>query len=271
MTANEDTIDFFEDVERASPTPNGLAWLASATSEPDPTDTDADPAPSGNAWTDFVASTGSLDRHGDSIDQNTWKLRSWKSNPVIPYEHGSTVVGVGVPSKTRAIEVAGVKSLRTRAIWDDSPLNPLGQLMAHQYANKIRRAVSVGFIPGETKSRTELDPSHPMYVDAQKTSSWMAGYIFRHPELLEISAVAVPANSEAIALALATVRAESADASVERYLGESMSRAAKSAVLDAIRSDREIRKSLLALIMSDARTIPVRNNNESIDKIDWME
>lgn len=268
MTAEDDKIDFFEDVERASPTEHGLAWLASVTEEPDPSDAE-EPAPEGKAWTDFVASTGSVDRHGDSIDQQTWKLRNWKANPVIPYEHGATVVGAGVPSKTRAVEVAGVKTLRTRVVWDNSPLNPLGQLMAHQYANKIRRAVSVGFIPGEVKSRTELPPEHPLYVDPEKTSRWMAGYLFRHPELLEISAVAVPANSEAIALALSTVRAENADASVERYLGESMTRAAKSAVLDAIRNDREIRKSLLALILSDARTSTVRQPEP--DRIDWME
>jgi hypothetical protein len=75
--------------------------------------------------------------------------------------------------------------------WDDSDANPLGQTVAHQFRSGFLSAVSVGFQPGEAIRRNALDESHPHYAER--------GNVFRDNELLEISAVPIPANPEALA------------------------------------------------------------------------
>jgi phage head maturation protease len=153
----------------------------------------------------FVARTASVDRVGDSIDQGTWRLASYRANPVILYEHGDPVIGrsrrVGVSTEGDA------KQLRIEVQWDTDPSNPRGILAAHQHEAGFRRAVSVGFYPGKRVSRASLAPDHPLYVDPKAVPEWRAGSIYSYCELLEVSSVAVPANRDALQLSLSARQA----------------------------------------------------------------
>jgi hypothetical protein len=218
----------------------GLSWLARG----------GEPQDDGSI--EFIASTGSIDRYGDSIDQGTWRLKSWRDNPVLLADHAPPVIGRGAAKVVTADD--GTKQLRIRAWFDESDVNPVGRLIAHQHRNGFRRGMSVGFLPGEVTNRKDLPEGHPLRVSDPDVSRWMAGYLFRFPELLESSSVAVPANREALQLSLLASRAEDRDGAVSRWLRESTTKAVTDQVLAAIRTNPEVRRAVQALAFSAPST-----------------
>lgn len=237
------TLDWLEDtdveVTRAGTIGGGLSWLALAAEE-QPKD----------GTIEFVASTPTVDRMGDSIDQQTWKLANFRRNPVFLADHNGREVVGRVPKAGRTATEAGDQQLRIRVLFDESPLNPKGMLLAHQHRNGFRSAVSVGFIPGETQNRTDLPSDHPLHIDPKTMSRWMAGSLFRHSELLEVSSVSVPANPQAIQLAADLADAENLDAAVTRALNETLPAKLRDLILDLIKKDAEIRRSVVSLFMA---------------------
>lgn len=198
-----------------APDESGLKWF------PDPVDEEADLSlayagvsersllwvgraveGAADGTTDFIASTGNVDRMGDVIDQASWRLAAFRANPVIRYEHGPIVVG-----RAKRIGIAdagdGTKQLRMSVQWDVHESNPTGILMAHQHATGFRSAVSVGFLPGKTTNRADLPSDHALFVDTKDIPRWRAGYLYTQSELLEVSSVSVPANREALQLSMA--------------------------------------------------------------------
>jgi HK97 family phage prohead protease len=118
----------------------------------------------------FLASTSSIDRQGDSIDQSGWELINFKKNPVLLWAHRYDELPIGkvvdIQITERGLEADVVfadhqKAQEVKALVDDGALS----------------TVSVGFIPKERN-----------------------GNIITRAELLEISIVPVPANQEAILL-----------------------------------------------------------------------
>jgi hypothetical protein len=67
----------------------------------------------------------------------------------------------------------------------------LAQRVERKARNGFLNAVSVGFNPIEQVSRAELPKDHPAYVERG------GGNYFNKSELLEVSIVTIPANSEA--------------------------------------------------------------------------
>jgi hypothetical protein len=217
----------------------GLTWLGRQ----------EDGAPADDGTIGFVASTAAVDRMGDSIDQQTWKLAAFRRNPVFLGDHDArSVVG-------RVVRVGRVKGeesqdLRIRVRFDDdATVNPRGALLAHQHRNGFRSAVSVGFIPHEATNRTKLSHDDPLYVDEAKTPAWRAGYLFRHNELLEVSSVGVPANAEALQLAADVAAAEASDAAVQRAVREVAPKVDADAIIAALR-DARVRAAVVAIILS---------------------
>lgn len=222
----------------AGRTKSGLfSWLACSV--------DAPGLPPGTH--EFIASTGVVDRHGDSLDQQTWKLAQFRQNPVILYEHYVPVIGSG---KVKIADTGEGKHLRLQIKFDTDPSNPIGVLAAHQHANGFRKAVSVGFAPGERKYRTELDPTDPLYVDP-KSVPWRGagGMVYRHNTLLETSSVAVPANPEALQMGLDLMRAEDQEGAFTRFLGETVDKRTKEFMIGAIRNDPEVRRAIQAFTL----------------------
>jgi HK97 family phage prohead protease len=138
---------------------------------------------------DVIASTAAIDRDGESILPSAYAkgLASFKANPVILACHqhrlqsgSSPVIGSAVPESIAITE----RDLGFTMRFADTPL---GNEYWALYRDKHMRAFSVGFIPGE-------------YQDARVDGKTVRQYTA--VELLEVSAVPVPSNPQALARAM---------------------------------------------------------------------
>jgi len=122
-----------------------------------------------------VASTEDKDRSGDIVRAAGWMLDNFKKNPVLQFAHNYNQPPVGV---AKNIRVDG-KKLIFEPVFHE--ITPLAREIKQMYEADppIMRAFSVGFIPLEREEKDD-------YTEITKQ------------ELLEISAVPVPALAEAL-------------------------------------------------------------------------
>jgi hypothetical protein len=112
-----------------------------------------------------IASTDTIDRVGDSLKVDNWDFKNFKNNPVLLAGHDyrpQYVIGVAKNLKSEGNKIIFEPVFHT--------ITNIAKELKQMYEEGILKAWSVGFIPG-TKN-----------------------------ELLEVSAVAVPANAEALML-----------------------------------------------------------------------
>ena len=146
-------------------------------------------AKTGNTTT-VIASTPTPDRYDDVVSGgDEWLTEKYMKNPVVQFGHDYSIPPVG---KTEKLTTDADGNLIATIRWDDSPTNPLGQTVAAQFRDGFMSAVSVGFQPGRSTPRNKLPTDHPAHGEK--------GMLFERNQLLEISAVPVPANGEALAL-----------------------------------------------------------------------
>lgn len=145
---------------------------------------DGDGKPTG--LTTVVASTPVEDRYKDIV-AGPWRLRDYRANPVVPWTHDYWIPPVGRAEHVREEDEDLMADIR----WDDHESNPLGRTVAHQYREGFLSAVSVGFRPNKVTRRSEMPADHPHYGEK--------GLLFTDNDLLEISAVPIPANPKALA------------------------------------------------------------------------
>ncbi len=131
----------------------------------------------------FIISNGSLDRDRDTIASDGWELANYRKNPVVLWAHSHSSPPIG---KANAILIED-DALIAEAEFTGPDLNAFGDMIFKLYQGGFMRAVSVGFMPLEW-----------VWVDEQ------GGFRFEKQELLEFSAVPVPANPEALLVARAS-------------------------------------------------------------------
>ena len=131
----------------------------------------------------FIISTDDVDRHGDVIVAEGWRLESYLANPVFLWAHDYARPVIG-----RAVEVWS----EPHTLLARMKFAPTGfaQEVALLYRSGYQRGVSVGFKPLRYEERRN-----------DKTGAFL-GIRFLEQELLETSAVPVPANSQALRKAL---------------------------------------------------------------------
>ena len=131
----------------------------------------------------FVFSTDEIDRHGDVIAADGWKLDSYRSNPVFLWAHdyARPVIGRAVDTWT--------EPHRLMAQVEFAPTQ-FAKEVAMLYLGGYQRGVSVGFKPLKYEERRH------------EKSGALLGIRFLEQELLEASAVPVPANRHALRRAL---------------------------------------------------------------------
>lgn len=152
--------------------------------------------------TRVIASTPDVDRYGDIVGAS-WDLSKFEANPVIVWGHDYQTPPVGRAESVRLDGDTLVADIR----WDESPDNELGRLVASQFKRGFLNSVSVGFQPGSATPRNSLPDGHP--ARGQK------GYFYEQNQLMEISAVVIPANPQALAR-----RSVQADIGVQRHIVE---------------------------------------------------
>jgi HK97 family phage prohead protease len=158
------------------------------------------PADAGtDAVVEFIASNDKLDRYDEVIDAKGWQLDNYKRNPVFQNSHkyGDICFTLG---KSVLTEVRG-NALVQRILFAVD-INPIAKLAYDLYRQKFLNAVSVGFIPIRWETGSAESPYRRKYLEQ---------------ELLELSAVSIPANPDALQLA---VKAGAVDKSDLKELAE---------------------------------------------------
>src|SRR6266568_3198049 len=147
----------------------------------------------GRAVLDFVSSDETLDRYGEIIQASGWKLSSYNRNPVFQnaHQYGDVVFTLG---RALVTEVRAGKLYQR--IQFATEVNPMARIAHGLYRGKFLNAVSVGFIPLRWENGTQETAFRRKYLEQ---------------ELLEVSAVAIPANPNALALALKSGAVEKSD------------------------------------------------------------
>lgn len=229
--------DHLDTVQRATECGAGMAWLAKA---------DGDAV---DGWYPFVASEGAIDRHGDIVEQ-TWRLKNWRANPVILWEHGfDSAQGMAVIGRGKArVEKGEIgERLMLSVHFHASETNPLGMLAEEQHRLKFRSAVSVGFIPGQAISRTKLPSDHPAYMDG--VPEWQAGRLYRFNELLEVSSVAVPALASALQIRSYASETEDPEEQVRRVLREMTGPKVRALLAEVASVSEEFRRAVRSYVL----------------------
>lgn len=121
-----------------------------------------------------VASTNVVDRHGERINQDGWDLKNFKNNPVMLWAHDHKEIAVGVCKNVHIERTGGTPRLVFTPDFHDK--TPTAKALKELFNEGWLNSFSVGFIP------KEFDGKDSTYLKQ---------------ELLEISAVNVPANADA--------------------------------------------------------------------------
>ena len=152
---------------------------------------------------DFIASSEALDRYDEIISAGGWQLDNYRRNPVFQnaHQYGDVIFTLGKALITEVRAVAGRKVLFQRVEFA-TEVNPMAKIAYGLYKGKFLNAVSVGFIP----LRWEDSPS-----SSSSSSSSNPRRKYLEQELLEVSAVGIPANPEALQLGLKAGAIEKAD------------------------------------------------------------
>jgi len=141
-----------------------------------------------------VASTSTLDRQGESIDQNGWNLKNFKKNPVLLWAHNHDEPPIGT-AKNIKIEGTGKQAKLTfEPVFHD--ITDKAKAVGKLFAEGVMNSFSVGFMPLEADGNT-----------------------FTKSELLEISAVGVPANPEARTMAYKSLKSAGFEKDVIKAVG----------------------------------------------------
>lgn len=153
------------------------------------------------------ASDETLDRYQEVIVASGWRLENYRRNPVIQnaHQYGDIIFTIGQALKTW---VSGKELLQT---WKFAAQeNPFAKIARDLYRGGYLRAASVGFVP----IRWE-DGHSPGSAAVSGAAERVARSAFRRryleQELLEVSAVGIPANPNALALAVKDGAVEKSD------------------------------------------------------------
>ena len=133
---------------------------------------------------DFISSDETLDRYDEVICASGWVLSRYVKNPVFQDSHDYSTI-LRTIGKAVATEVRG-NQLYQRVCFAVEA-NPLARIAYSMYRGGFLNAVSVGFIPIE-------------WENGGARSGFARRYLKQ--ELLETSAVAIPANPNALECAV---------------------------------------------------------------------
>jgi hypothetical protein len=183
--------------------------------EPAPEPNRSQDLPAGNPLPepvlDFIASDETLDRCGEIISAEGWRLDHYRRNPVFQnaHQYGDiiftlgkalvTEVRHGGPGSGESHPSPCVRPHLFQRIQFAVEANPMARIAYALYKGGFLNAVSVGFIPIRWED------------GSGSSSSSKCRRRYLEQELVEVSAVGIPANPEALALGLKSGAVEQAD------------------------------------------------------------
>ena len=142
---------------------------------------------------DFIASDETLDRYDEIIVASGWKLENYRKNPIVQnaHQYGDILFTIG-----KAVLTEVRHGRLYQRVEFATNVNPMARIAYGLYKGRFLNAVSVGFLP------IRWETGGP-------TSGFQRKFI--EQELLEVSAVAIPANPNALQLALGNGAIEKGD------------------------------------------------------------
>src|SRR4051812_46377636 len=142
---------------------------------------------------DFRSSDQTLDRYQEIISVAGWRLENYRKNPVVQNAHSYRNLADTI-GKSLITEVRGDHLFQRVQFAVDE--NPVARLAYGLYKGGFLNAVSVGFIPLRWENGSQEAGYRRKYLEQ---------------ELLEVSAVSIPANPNALTLGLKSGAIEKGD------------------------------------------------------------
>ncbi len=196
-----------------------------------------------NSCLDFISSDETLDRYDEIISASGWDLASYQRNPVFQnaHQYGDIIftLGKALITEIRTHQPSTLNSQPSTFLFQRvqfaTDVNPMAKIAYGLYRGKFLNAVSVGFIPirwqngdgTEHQSGRSLLPAPHSLSSSGGEGQGEEALSLRTPnselriqqprrryleqELLEVSAVAIPANPNALALGLKSGAVEKSD------------------------------------------------------------
>ena len=134
-------------------------------------------------------STGAIDRMKESLDPDGVDVGNYRKNPVVLWAHDYSMPPIGKAVWVKKAD-GGILS-KVQFYNSDKALGEFAQEIYRMYKEKFLNAFSVGFIPKETEYAKDADRDNPK----------KPRITYKKWEMLEYSAVPVPANPEALQMA----------------------------------------------------------------------
>ncbi len=162
-----------------------------------PVSTDSQPStPKPSTTLDFISSDETLDRYDEIISASGWRLDNYRRNPVFQnaHQYGDIIFTLG---KALISEVRAGRLFHRIEFATD--VNPIARIAYGLYQGKFLNAVSVGFIPIRWEDG-DGDATVPKFRRK-----------YLEQELIEVSAVGIPANPNALQFGLKSGAVEKAD------------------------------------------------------------
>lgn len=131
----------------------------------------------------FTISTPSVDRQSDTVSADGWDFANYMKNPVVLWAHNYSMLPIAAANKVWKYGTS-IKSSVDFVPAEMPVIGPFADAVFQMYKGGFLNATSVGFLP--TKWGWSDDEARPYGID------------FTEQELLEFSAVPVPANPEAL-------------------------------------------------------------------------
>lgn len=146
-----------------------------------------------------VASTSVVDRQGEIVSVDGWDLKNFKKNPVLLWAHNHDEVAIGKAKNIKVVGEGKKAQLVFEPVFHDK--TPLAKAIKSLFEGDEEyeptlNSFSVGFRPTDTD-----------------------GNVYTKQELLEISAVNVPANPEARVMAYKSLKSSGTDDAIIKSLG----------------------------------------------------
>ncbi len=136
-----------------------------------------------------IASTAVEDRHGEKVLVDGWETKNFMANPILLWAHDHTIPAIGTAKNLRTEGKGDTAKLMFEP--DFHEITPEAKAIKQMFDQGIINSFSVGFKPLEADGNT-----------------------FTKQELLEISAVNVPANPEARVMAYKSLQSAGFEKSV---------------------------------------------------------
>jgi hypothetical protein len=150
---------------------------------------------------DFVASNETLDRYHEIIVASGWRLENYRRNPVFQnaHQYGDILFTIG---KALITEVRGAELFQR--VEFATEVNPMARIAYGLYQGGFLNAVSVGFIPLRWVGPDGAEHGPGLSGLNSQSDTTQTGFRRKYleQELLEVSAVGIPANPDALQLAL---------------------------------------------------------------------